>query len=132
MNYCEQILRYAQGDLTADEKAAFDAHLKTCGACQSELKFLAKLDEALTPKPAPQRVIDNLFAKTTRKKSLWARLRLGWTITALAACAGVFLWVSAPAPQAFDAHELVAYMNLSADDEYVSFAQEITDMENYS
>ena len=131
MNYCEQILLYAQGELNAADKKAFEAHLSTCATCQTELKFLAKLDEGLTPPAAPARMIDKLFARTTRKKSVWARLRLGWTVAALAACSGVFLLVSSPAPQAFDAHDLVAYMNNSAEDEYTSFAQELNDMENY-
>ncbi len=130
MKPCEQILLYAQGELNADDKAAFEAHLKTCGACQAELKFLAKLDEGLTPPAAPQRAVDKLFARTTRKKSIWARFK--WELAGLTAAAcGAFVWTFLPAHQAFNAHELVAYMNISADDEYGSFAQELTDMENY-
>jgi len=57
MKPCEQILLYAQGELNAEDKTAFETHLKTCGACQAELKFLAKLDEGLTPPAAPQRAV---------------------------------------------------------------------------
>ena len=131
MNYCEQVLLYAQGELNASEKQAFETHLKTCGACQAELKFLAKLDEGLTPPAAPAHAVEKLFARTTRKKSIWARFKWGFTTLAAAACAGVFLVTFSPTRGAFDAHDLVAYMSTSADDEYTSFAQELTDMENY-
>ena len=131
MKPCEDVLLYAQGDLSAAQKMAFETHLETCPACQAELKFLAKLDESLTPPAAPQRVVDQLFARTTRKKSMWARLKWAWTACALAACAGVFLMMFSPVRQAFDAQELVAYMSENVEDEYSIFAAELTDMEDY-
>ena len=131
MKPCEQVLLYAAGELKAQDKAAFEKHLETCPACQGELKFLTKLDEELTPPAVPAHVITQLFARTTRKKSIWARFKWGFTTLAAAACAGVFLVTFSPTRGAFDAHDLVAYMSTSADDEYTSFAQELTDMENY-
>ncbi len=130
MKPCEQVLLYAQGELNPAEKTAFEGHLKTCAACQAELKFLAKLDEGLTPPAAPQRVIDKLLARTTRKKPFWARFK--WELAGLtaAACAA-FVWTFLPSQEPFNAHELVAYMNASSDDEYSSFAQELNDMEDY-
>ena len=130
MKRCEQVLLYAQGELNPAEKTAFEAHLKTCASCQAELKFLAKLDEGLTPPAVPQRVVDKLFARTTRKKPFWARFK--WELAGLtaAACAA-FVWTFLPSQEVFNAHDLVAYMNTSGDDEYSSFAQELSDMENY-
>ena len=130
MKPCEQVLLYAAGELKAQDKAAFEKHLKTCPACQAELKFLAKLDEGLTPPAVPERVITQLFARTTRKKSMWAQFK--WELAGIAAAAcGAFVWMYLPAHQAFNAHDLVAYMNISSDDEYTAFAQELTDMEDY-
>lgn len=131
MNYCEQVLLYAQGELNAGEKQAFEKHLQTCEACQAEVKFLAKLDETMAPPAAPAHAVDKLFARTTRKKSAWARFKWGVTALAAASCAGVFLVTVSPSRSAFDAHDLVAYMSTCADDEYTSFAQELTDMEDY-
>ncbi|MBR4682379.1 MAG: zf-HC2 domain-containing protein [Elusimicrobiaceae bacterium] len=131
MKPCKDVLLYAQGDLSAVQKMAFEAHLKTCPSCQAELKFLAKLDESLTPPAAPQRVVDQLFARTTRKKSVWAQFKWAWTAGVLAVCAGVFLMTFSPVRQAFDAQELVAYMSESVEDEYSIFADELTDMEDY-
>ncbi|MBR4356145.1 MAG: zf-HC2 domain-containing protein [Elusimicrobiaceae bacterium] len=132
MKPCEDVLLYAQGDLSAAQKKAFEAHLKTCPNCQEELKFLAKLNESLTPPAAPQRVVDKLFSCTTRKKSIWAQCKMMWTATAVAAvCAGVCLMTFLPAAPAFNAHELVAYVNSNVEDEYTAFAQELTDMETY-
>ncbi len=130
MKPCEQVLLYAAGELKAQDKAAFEKHLETCPACQGELKFLTKLDEGLTPPAVPAHVITQLLARTTRKKSIWAQFK--WELAGIAAAAcGAFVWMYLPAHQAFNAHDLVAYMNISADDEYTAFAQELTDMENY-
>lgn len=132
MKSCEQILLYAQGELNPAEERQFRAHLDTCPACQAEWKFLQKLNEGLTAPSAPQQVVDKLFARTTRKKSLWARFKLVWTATAVGVvCGGIFLAMLAPARHTFDAQELVAYMNVNAEDEYSAFAQELTDMEDY-
>lgn len=130
MKPCEQILLYAKGELNSPDKTAFEAHLNRCPACQAELKFLAKLDEGLPSPAAPERMIDQLFARTTRKKSIWARFKWELAGLAAAACAAV-VWTYLPTEQAFNAHDLVAYMNLSADDEYTAFAQELNDMEDY-
>ena len=133
MKPCEQVLLYAQGELTSEEKQAFEKHLAACPACQEEVAFLKKIDEGLVIPAVPAQVVDKLFARTTRKKSVWARFnKLAWTACgALAVATGVFL-VSVSSPRPFDAHDLVAYMSsTSADDEYTSFAQELTDMENY-
>ena len=130
MKPCEQILLYAADELNAADKAAFEEHLKTCPACRGELKFLTKLDEGLTPPAVAERVINNLFSLTTRKKSIWARFKWELAGITVAAC-GAFVWMYLPTQQAFNAHDLVAYMNISADDEYSTFAQELTDMEDY-
>ena len=130
MKRCEQILKYAQNELSAQDKAAFEEHIKTCESCRAELAFLAKVEEGMQAPAAPARMVEKLFARTTRRRPLWARFRLGWTAAALAACVGVYV-VFFPAHRAFNAHELVAYMNSVVEDEYVSFAQELTDMEDY-
>jgi len=133
MKLCEQVLLYAKGELNPAQKAAFEEHLKTCTACQGELKFLAKLEEGLVPPAAPQRAVDRLFARTTRKPALWRRFKTVWTATAAAAVVGVVVAISAfyPSAQPFSAAELVAYMNSSAEEEYTIFAEELTDMEIY-
>ncbi|MCQ2410867.1 MAG: zf-HC2 domain-containing protein [Elusimicrobiaceae bacterium] len=132
MKLCENILLYAQGELPETDRAAFEAHLKACPSCQAELKFLQKLDEGLSAPAAPQRVVDKLFARTTRKKTLWARFKLAWTAAAVVAVlAGVVAVKIHPAVQPFEAAELVAYVNEDAGDEYTVFAQELTDMEAY-
>lgn len=131
MKPCNEVLLYAQGELPEDKKTAFEAHLKTCEACQAELAFLAKLDESLAAPAAPERVITQLFARTTRKKSVWARFKWAWISAAAAACVSVFLVPFFPQPQAFSAQELVAYMDSGPEDEYSIFADELTDMEDY-
>lgn len=132
MKPCQEVLLYAQGELSGADKQAFEAHLKTCASCQAELAFLEGLDSALTAPAAPQRAVDALFAKTTRKQPLWARFKVAWTAAAVSAvCAGIFA-LSLYAPhRTFDAQELVAYMNNSVEDEYSVFAAELTDMEDY-
>ncbi|MBO4675671.1 MAG: zf-HC2 domain-containing protein [Elusimicrobiaceae bacterium] len=132
MKPCNDVLLYAQGALPEGQKVAFEAHLKTCRACQAELAFLAKLDESLTAPAAPQRVVDELFARTTRKKSVWARFKVAWTAAAFSAvCVGIFAFNLFAPRAAFNASELVAYMNTGVENEYSIFASELTDMEDY-
>ena len=63
------------------------------------------------------------------ERTLFKKIKrlLGWEDECPRMCYGEYL----PAHQAFNAHDLVAYMNISADDEYAAFAQELTDMEDY-
>ncbi len=130
MKPCEQLLLYVQGELGPAEKEAFETHLKSCPACQVERRFLAQVAEGLTPTPAPASMIDALFARTTRKKPLWARFK--WELAGLAAAAcAACVWTFLPVNTAFDAHGLVAYMNASAEDDFAAFAQDLTDLENY-
>ena len=46
-NTCEKAVLYAAGELTADEKTAFETHLKTCASCRAEVALLNKTQEAL-------------------------------------------------------------------------------------
>ena len=83
-NICEKAVLYVSGELPTDEKAAFETHLKTCASCRAEVALLNKTQEALNPPAAPGAVVENLFAKTTRKKALNlndSRLFNWWTLT---------------------------------------------------
>ncbi len=137
MKPCEQVLLYEKGELSGAEKQAFEAHLKTCTDCRAELKFLEQLDAALAVPAAPQRAVDKLLARTTRKKSAWMRFKWAWTSAAAAVvCAVVgvgFFHSSAPS---FSAQELVAYMNANGSDYYqwdevTELEEELDDLENY-
>lgn len=129
MKGCEAILLYAQGELSGIDKAQFEEHLASCPACQKELRFLKRMDEALLPPAAPQSVVDGIFTKTTRKKTFFAGL--SWK-PALAATAmlglGMFIfWVGLqPDKAAFDAREVIAYMSENLDAEYLSFAEDLS------
>ena len=74
---CEQVILYANGELTGDEKIAFEAHLQTCGRCREELQFLQQAEEALSAKAVPAKLVDSLFAKTTRKKKWFSASSFG-------------------------------------------------------
>lgn len=139
MKYCEQVLLYAQDELNSEEKQAFEKHLAACPACQEEVAFLKKIDEGFVIPATPAQVVDKLFARTTRKKSVWARFnKLAWTACgALAVATGVFLLTFSAEPQAFNARELVAYMDYGRDSvatlgsDWASIQQEMADLENY-
>lgn len=132
MNVCEQILLYAQGELSGQEKTRFEEHLDSCAACRKELAFIKRMDEALIPPAAPQSAVEGLFAKTTRKKTFFAGLR--WK-PAMAGAAmlglGIFIFLAGlhPDKAAFDAREVIAYMSENLDEEYLSFADDLTALE---
>ena len=127
---CEQVILYANGELEGAEKAAFEAHLKTCEACQRELKFLEATQNALSAKAAPQKVIDGLFAKTSRKKKWFA----GWKPVVAGICAvgliGIMVFPRPDKDSTIRA-EVVAYMSESLDDDYQSFESDLAILEQY-
>lgn len=132
MKGCEEVFLYAQGELAGADKTRFEQHLSGCAACQRELAFFKRMDEALVPPAAPQSVVDGVFAKTTRKKTFFAGLR--WK-PALAATAllglGMCMFVAGLQPDktAFDAREVIAYMSENLDAEYLSFAEDLSALE---
>lgn len=130
MKICEKVMSYAFGEMDAAEEKVFKEHLVGCDACQKEVRFLQLQKEALLPSAAPAEIVENLFAKTTRKKSFFAGLKPALLSTACL-CMGVFVfWVGlSPDRAAFDAGEVVAYMSENLDEEYLSFAEELSAFE---
>ena len=130
MKLCENLMLYAQGELEGAEKARFEEHLEKCPSCQKELAFLTQMDEALSAPAAPAGVVEELFSKTTRKKSFLA----GWKpVFASTALLGVALFLTfiglQPDKAAFDASEVIAYMSENLDAEYQSFAEDLAAFE---
>lgn len=127
---CEQVILYANGELEGTEKAAFETHLKECEACQRELKFLEATQNALTAKAAPEKVIDSLFAKTSRKKKWFA----GWKPVVAGICAvGLIGIMVFPRPDKDTAirTEVFAYMSENLDDDYQTFESDLAILEQY-
>ena len=126
---CEQVILYANGELTGDEKIAFEAHLQTCGQCQTELEFLQKADEALVAKAVPEKIVDSLFAKTTRKKKWFS----GWKPIVAGVCAvGLIGIMVFPRPdESTQQREVTYYMSEHLDVDYQSFANDLDVFETY-
>ena len=130
MKVCEKLMLYAQGELEGTDKNRFEAHLKECTSCQEELAFVRKMDESFSAPAAPASVVEELFSKTTRKKSFLA----GWKpVFASTALLGVALFVTfiglQPDKAAFDASEVIAYMSENLDEEYRTFAEDLAAFE---
>lgn len=126
---CEQVILYANGELEGTEKTAFEAHLKTCEACQQELKFLEATQSALTAKTAPEKVINDLFAKTSRKKKWFA----GWKPVVAGICAvgliGIMVFPR-PDKETLD-REVIVYMSENLDADYQTFKSDLDLFEMY-
>lgn len=126
---CEQVILYANGELEGTEKTAFEAHLKTCEACQQELKFLEATQSTLTAKTAPETVINDLFAKTSRKKKWFA----GWKPVVAGICAvgliGIMVFPR-PDKETLD-REVIVYMSENLDADYQTFKSDLDLFEMY-
>ncbi len=130
MKECQNILLYVSGELTPQQQTAFAAHLATCAKCQQQLAFLQKTQAALEAPAAPAQVVEDLFAKTSRKRSVWSHWK---EIVATSVLAGACMWgfiVGLPFEKtAFDKAEIIAYMTENMDEDYLSFASDLTLME---
>ena len=127
MNWCEQILIYAQGELPLDQQQAMREHVKTCAACQKELAFLTRINQALVPPAAPAGLVDKVFAKTTRKKSwfgAWKKALAG--AAAMGVALVLFVDLHHAPKTAFDAREIVAYMNADLVEDYQLFDADLS------
>lgn len=129
MNLCEQTALYFYGELTGAERAAYQAHLAECPACRARLALLARTQEALAAPAAPQKAVDGLLARTSRKRVSVFRRKMAW-----AACLGaVLLCIFAGtfgSGSAYDRQETLAYLSVHLDEEYAAFAGELTELEN--
>ncbi len=126
MKYCEELPLYAAHELEEARKAAFEKHLAQCPACQAELALLRRTEEALQAPAAPAQVVEELFSKTTRKKSFFAGWKPALAGTALLGV-GLLMVLAGlhPDKAAFDATEVMAYMSENLDEEYLSFSNDL-------
>ena len=127
MKDCENLMLYASNELDGAAKAAFEQHLQTCSSCRAELALLRLTDEALAAPAAPASVVENLFAKTTRRrKSFFAGWKPAFAGTALLGLGLLtFLAGLQPDKTAFDASEVIAYMSENLDEEYLNFSNDL-------
>lgn len=93
----ESFNMYLDGELSADERSDFEAHLVTCEACRAELKALQRLFTALerldtAPAPVPDLVTGVLARVDARERA--SELR-AWLIYALQGVAPLALLVLA-------------------------------------
>lgn len=129
MNLCEQTALYFYGELPEAERAAYKAHLAGCPACRARLALLARTQEALAVPSAPQKVMDGLLARTSRKRVSVFRRKMAWAFGAaavlLCVCSGAFVGGGA-----YDRQETLAYLSVHMDEEYAAFAGELAELEN--
>ena len=88
---CDDLDLYFDGELPADQRAAFEAHLVGCPRCQAGLHELMQLTIASLPAAeaaaAPAKVVPLL-----RRRALWVAAPL------LAAAAAAVLYLRGPGP----------------------------------
>ncbi len=122
---CENVTLYFYGELEAQEKALFEAHLPHCPLCQKELAFLAKTQEALVPPAAPQALVEAVLAQA-KPVSFWRKFYKPALGLAATMAAGVCLWVMGPQTQQTlpESASWLAYVSVEADEEYNSFVRE--------
>lgn len=126
-NTCEKAVLYAAGELTADEKTAFETHLKTCASCRAEVALLNKTQEALIP-PRRSRCGGGgvVCQNNPQKISFWAVWKTVLAGTAVLGV-GIFFLLATLHPDraAFDTTEIVAYMSEHLDEDYQNFSSDL-------
>ena len=125
---CKQWLLFQEGSLST---ADFKAHTAKCPACQAQAQWDEAICQALTAPAVPANLVERVLAKTTRRKSMWARWRavLVGGVAVLAIAVGV--GVSVMQPATFTNTELVAYMSQSTQDDYATFSSDLDLLETF-
>lgn len=125
---CKQWNLFQQGAVSA---ADFKAHAAQCPACQAQARWDDALSQALIAPAAPADLVERVLAKTTRRKSVWARWRavLVGGVAALVIAVGVGVRMMQPDP--FTNTELVAYMSQSTQDDYATFLNDLDLLETF-
>ena len=123
---CKQAILFKQGRL--DERA-WKSHAATCVECGKLQAMHEAIAAALVPPAAPAELVDKIFAKTTRRKSWLVRWRaaLAGGVAVIAVAVGFVYNLSQP--KAFEAPELVAYMQQIGQGEYQTFLSDLTTFE---
>ena len=132
MNACEKILLYAHGELTPNEQTAMREHVQTCASCRQQLAFLEQLDQALAAPAAPATLVDKLFARTTRKKTVfftWKKVLATSFSVLIAVIAGVEL-LRTP-DTTFSDQELVAFAQANMENDYQTFEYDLEELEYF-
>lgn len=95
----------------------------------NETKLDQAIHRALAPAAAPAELVEQVFAKTTRRKSWLARYKMvlagGVAAVLVAVSVGVGYFHTTP----FDNAELVAYMSQTQNDEYATFLSDLNLLE---
>ena len=89
--------------------------------------FEQAISQALAAPAAPAELVEKVFAKTTRRKSWWARYKMALagavTAVVVGVCVGVGHFVQTT--PSYDKAQLVVYMSQTEQDEYATFLSDL-------
>ena len=125
---CNQLILWEQGNI---DETAWKAHAASCAQCRQVLQVQEGLAAALVPSAAPAELVEKVFAKTTRRKSWLVRWRAALAGGVVAVLVAVGVVYNFTQPTAFNATELVSYMqqNGNMQDEYSTFLSDLEILE---
>ena len=123
---CKQFILWEQGQL---DITVWKAHVATCAQCRQALQINEAIAAALVPPAAPAELVEKVFAKTTRRKSWLVRWRAALVGGVAAVLVAVGLVYNLTQPAAFNAAELVSYMQQTGQDEYSLFLSDLDTFE---
>ena len=123
---CTQLILWEQGKLS---ETVWKAHTTACAQCRQTLQLQDAISAALVPAAAPAELVEQVFAKTTRRKNWFVRWRAALVGGVAAVLVAVGLVYNLTQPSAFNAAELVSYMQQTGQDEYRTFLSDLDILE---
>ncbi|MCU0702493.1 MAG: hypothetical protein MUF18_00690 [Fimbriiglobus sp.] len=85
-NLSQLLLAVPPGELAPDDRAALDAHTRSCPTCASLAATDAAIRKAMIAVPVPSGLRDRLYAQADSARAAAWKRRAGWVAAGLAAC----------------------------------------------
>ena len=134
MNMCDKLPLYLYNEMTDTERKEFETHLHECAECKKTIELFSQVRNSIRITSAPTSTINEIFEKTSRKKSFSfaAKLRSWQFSAALAACMLIGVLTFSLKPFSSELNDVYYYSDASIEEiENIDYYLDEMESDNY-